>query len=547
MKSKAVPSGTKHSKTLPTKLKTTELDAHILLNSASISKLYVEEKSTKPPGISKFTRKKLNEIATASTMFEASTTSKLINEKLNSSDICQQLLVSGYVQSYTDFYYLTHRNDPIISKPTPIIVSYQDLAYLRDNLVTAEVSRRNGNASGVYLPYNNLAEYYTTKSDWRTSIYFYQKFLEMTKLTSDKRSEMRALHSIGLVYQNMSEIAQAIQFHELHDQLAREYDVVEEVRKANIELYRVYNLHGEEYEKVKDFDNAYIFYQKCQNSAKSCWDKNAEGEACGKIGALLVQKGLYEDAIPYLQSFYLLAGDTGSTDGKCRASGSLATAFDALGRLEESMAELVKVQSMSEQDGNQLLQMQAYKAMGIMKTKLLQFQEAVELFEKHYALVKTILKQGLNNKLLAATPSHTRPTTAASRPGTANTNPSSRPGTATAKSPPVLSIPKTMRTNLPTHHDVELARTYVGISKGNLMLKIIIGDLFTNSQSHLMPLLEWKIYREDALPQDVGGEVKFHRRRNVKKPTDEDDDDNEDDAMYPAAQSPPPSRDAHDQ
>ena len=55
----------------------------------------------------------------------------------------------------------------------------------------------------------------------------------------------------------------------------------------------------------------------------------------------------------------------GSTDGKCRSSGLLAIAYDALNRTEDALVELEQVQIMSEQAGDMLLQMQAYKALGI--------------------------------------------------------------------------------------------------------------------------------------------------------------------------------------
>jgi hypothetical protein len=68
------------------------------------SKFLIEEKNTKPPGQNRFSRHKHQ-------IQGDDTSAKQTTENLTLSDFCQQTLVEGYVQSYIDFYYLTHRVD----------------------------------------------------------------------------------------------------------------------------------------------------------------------------------------------------------------------------------------------------------------------------------------------------------------------------------------------------------------------------------------------------------------------------------------------------
>ena len=116
------------------------------------------------------------------------------------AELCQQLLVDGFVQSYVDFYHLTHRADPnavegrVVSK---IKMNVDDLIFIKDNLVQAEKSRRNGNTNGVYTAYNKLADMYMKNMDWKTSIFFHEKCLEVAQLTADMRAEMSANHALG--------------------------------------------------------------------------------------------------------------------------------------------------------------------------------------------------------------------------------------------------------------------------------------------------------------------------------------------------------------
>ena len=116
---------------------------------------------------------------------------------MTEAQLCQQLLVDGYVQSYVDFYHLTHRADPnsndgrMVSK---IQTSGTDMVFIRDNLVQA---RRSGNTGGVYTAYNQLADMYMRCMDWKTSIFFHEKCLEVSQLTADMRAEMLANHALG--------------------------------------------------------------------------------------------------------------------------------------------------------------------------------------------------------------------------------------------------------------------------------------------------------------------------------------------------------------
>ena len=118
----------------------------------------------------------------------------------NEQEICQQLLVDGFVQSYVDFYHLTHRSDPNATdqKVTKIKTSVEDMIFIKDNLVNAEKSRRSGNTNGVYNAYNKLADMYMKSMDWKTSIFFHEKCLEVAQLTADMRAEMAADHSLGM-------------------------------------------------------------------------------------------------------------------------------------------------------------------------------------------------------------------------------------------------------------------------------------------------------------------------------------------------------------
>ena len=206
------------------------------------------------------------------------TTGSINLEPKSDIEFCENLLSDGYVQSYVDFYHLTHRPDPFESDPLnkmKINVNIDDMKYIRDCLVDAESSRRVGNTSSVFASYIKLANFYFKKLDWKTCIFFHQKCLDVAQLTSDLRAEMLSNHSLGLVYQEMNDYQTARNYHERHEEIAASVDVEEEIAKANTELYKVYNAIAEHYENNDEIETSIEYHLKCLESSKKSWDKSA--------------------------------------------------------------------------------------------------------------------------------------------------------------------------------------------------------------------------------------------------------------------------------
>ena len=442
----------------------------------------VEERSSVPPGKARFSRKNQENDFDIKNQHSA--------ELRTVADFCEQLLIDGYVQSYVDFYHLTHRTDPHSPEGRPnmrIEVSTEDMVYIRDNLVKAEVSRRQGNTSGVYLSYNNLAEFYKNNTDWRTSIYFHEKCLEVAQLTTDVRAEMNANHALGTVYQKMNEWEIARRLHERHQELAYSVDILEEVAKANIELHRVYLVLAQRSDNESDFDSALQLYHKCVESAQKCWDKAAEGEANGKIGSLLLARGDPSASLPYLRNHSQIAAGLGDAEGRCRACSNLAWALDMLGDDDGALAELTLVHSISEQAGDALLQAQACRSLGTLYSKVGKLQEAVQALERHFELYKIIMaKNSLagERSQTASGGNRSRLNSRKSQESSGNSN------------------------TVITAADLDLARVYVGISRGNLQM----GAYVCAIQSDLSSLLDYKLNRTE-LPQPVEAEAEQPQKR----------------------------------
>lgn len=375
-------------------------------------------------------------------------------------DFCQQLLVEGYVQSFVDFYHLTQRSDPNVTDGVfkKISCTPEEMTFIRNNLVLAEISRRQGNIVGVYTAYNKLAGSYKKKRDWKTAIFFQEKCLEVAQLTTDMKAEMTANHTLGEVYQQMNSYEQARVCHERHEEIARAIDNADEIVSANVELHRVYLVLAQRMESAGDSDGALSMYEMCLGASIKCMDLAAQGEANGKIGNLLLRRGDPSAALPYLQQHSQISTDIGDTEARCRACSALAWALDSLGEDQQALAELSLVNSISEQAGDAYLQSQACRALGTLYSKVGQLKEAVNVLQRHFELLKAITSsQGGGDK------------------------------------------DKNSGDNTPsvTVEDLELARVFVGISRGNLLMESYMHTIAFDMSA----LLDWKLNRTELLRQ----------------------------------------------
>jgi tetratricopeptide (TPR) repeat protein len=247
-------------------------------------------------------------------------------------------------------------------------------------------------------------------------------------------------------------------FHERHEEIASSVDVFEEVAKASVELYKVYMVIAERFENQASFDKALEMYHKCLEAGKRSWDRAAEGEANGKIGNLLLAMGKTHDCLPFLKQQSLITSDLGNAEGRCRACSSLAYAYDTLGLADKALSELSLVNSISEQAGDAQLQAQACKALGTLYSKVGKMDAAVDVLQKHFNLIKTILLK------------------ASSTTFSAEKNGKEKSHKLSSK-------------------DLDIARLYIGISKGNQLM----GSYIVALQSDMSFLLEWKLHRSDDM------------------------------------------------
>ena len=237
--------------------------------------------------------------------------------------LCEGMLRGGFVQSFVDFFYLTHRPDPE-NEGRDVQVPAREAQYLRENLERAEAARRRGDTGAVYAAYANVAKYYESRAgDAATGVYFYEKCLEVARLTGDHRGEMAAHHDLGPA-EGEAQVASgepeaAVATLEQAEALLRKLGDVKGEGRAAAALAAAWRDQG-------DDTAAAAYLERCLASAAASSDLAAEAQACRALGALEAAAGDGDRAVELLEKNFdisrklLATGDADvSTADRARA------------------------------------------------------------------------------------------------------------------------------------------------------------------------------------------------------------------------------------
>ncbi|ETP19907.1 hypothetical protein F441_06259 [Phytophthora nicotianae CJ01A1] len=321
--------------------------------------------------------------------------------------ICTQLLVDGYVQSYVDLFYLTHRNDPTPqhigggSTSTTMAktgafsaLELPEMEFLRDQLVAAEHCKRRGEIPDVMAAYDSLATYCAEKQDTKTMIFFYEKCLEIARLVKDQISEMRVLNQIGSGYHAAGDLEQARQYLELCVAIAKvvyEHDDDEELRgEAYEQLGKVYVDLALRHEQAKQFLEAIELYKLRLDCAVKAHNPEAQAHSQFKIGTCYNALNEPAKGLPFLETNLAVARQIGDSDGEGNACAALATAHEKLGNQQLSIEFLNQYVAIATRAENIVNQADACARLGQIYTASQNFQRAREMHDKNYELVQAV-------------------------------------------------------------------------------------------------------------------------------------------------------------
>ena len=337
-------------------------------------------------------------------------------DAVHKQGLCVEILAGGFVQSYVDFFYLMHRPDPNPDPNRPeladaeIQVSPEDMTFIKEKLIAAEAARRQGDTNIVFDAYSSLARYFQDAQDSKTGIYFYEKCLEIAKLTSNLLGEIRANNNLGLAHARLNDVDTALGFHEKQYELTKQDDeslrtqLNEEARKACFELVKMYQKKAEVVENkssaegAKNFDDAIKYHEKCLEAAKVTGDGQTVGTANYRLGRAHVLNGNASGAISFLEAYLQSCIKAKNVEGQGEACSALAAAHQSLDNTDEAIENLQRHLEIAKQTDKLVAQAEACCNLGVIYNRRREFEKAVHFFERNFETTRSIVASGKSTR-----------------------------------------------------------------------------------------------------------------------------------------------------
>lgn len=315
--------------------------------------------------------------------------------------LCLQILTDGYVQSFVDFFYLTHKpearaaSDDDEQGEDRFVLPTEQLEFVRSSLCDAEAARRQSQTKEVFGSYQALAELFASMDDYKTCIYFREKCLEISKLVSDTEGELTASRELGVAHEKLNNVPESIKFYEKAHQLAQ--GDPEHGPQANRDLVHAYLRYAQACE-ASDLPTALAYHQRCLQGALESSDNALIGSAHYHLGQCLELVKEAAQAIEHYQSYLGLCKQTGDNDGQGAAAFALASAFQQIGDTSSAVTHLEAFIDLAQGTGQVRSQAEACNSLGVIHSKQGDARSAVHYFERFFELARSLGDRSLIDK-----------------------------------------------------------------------------------------------------------------------------------------------------
>lgn len=323
---------------------------------------------------------------------------RLIKVKgLDKQQLCIDLLMVGCVQSYVDFFYITHRKAaPKEGAPASedevkdVVIPEETLIFLKETLEQAESARRLRSYLQCYESYNSLAEFFEKVPDLKSAMYFYHRCADVAAEVDAWESIAKANLNLGSCEEQGGNWQSAMQYHEKALEIATSADSLPLQIKAASRLTTVCQVLAEQCEKDGHDAEAVQLYERCLSSAQLSKDAALEGSACHKLGLSKHKTGNYEQAVELQKQYLDICRIQDDRVGESAARAALAQAYEATGDTQEAIKQLENLLSVASEAGELKAQAGACLNLGILYNSRGNHEKSVELLEQHFDLARQI-------------------------------------------------------------------------------------------------------------------------------------------------------------
>jgi tetratricopeptide (TPR) repeat protein len=309
--------------------------------------------------------------------------------------ICSELLTTGYVDSFSDFFKITHPKCPGAyhyaywkdvsednATPAPPTVPPEKYEFIQARLVEAEIARRRGQDADLARAYTDLSQYFQSINDMEIAIIYLEKLRDYALFTSDLVREAQALKEIGRLFKEAGNLESSLHFCE--ECLSVSVSIGDGVAEAQAALIEAYRSYSQSLITRGDGNQAIDYLNKSLKVASDSGVLLSLAVCHQELGTCYRQLEMLDSAIEHFDKAYQIYKGLGNIEGQSTAVSALATSYKYMGKVDLAVDNFKILHELANQTGNAEDKAMSCLTMGKILWESDQKGEALKWFEKNF-------------------------------------------------------------------------------------------------------------------------------------------------------------------
>ena len=298
-------------------------------------------------------------------------------------------------------------------------MSEDELIYLKENLVMAELSKRKYDFIKTHKAYKNIGDFFKQKREYETAIYFYNKCYDIfssenlgpgTGINKIKNShshnsddenaekfqdiQLETYLDLGLTYESLKEINNAIKFHEKYLELVTILSREQDIKFANRNLIRTFKLQSDQLVENGKYEEAINVLTKCISAGQSAHDLKGEAIAHKTLANILMKLEKFNKATVHFKKYLKICLEMDDKKGEGQGYLMLGRTYQKLGDNVLATKYFQSYMDIAETNGEINDESKAALALGDIYCDINnQSNKAIELYQKNFELSRKLNKK----------------------------------------------------------------------------------------------------------------------------------------------------------
>ena len=309
--------------------------------------------------------------------------------------ICIELLTKGYVDSFSEFFKITHPKSAgsyhydywsqlstEVSTPPPPIVPIEKYDFVQERLIQAENARRIAKDAELAKSYTDLSQYFQSINDMKIAIIYLEKLRDYALFTSDLIREAQALREIGRLFKEAGNLESSLHFCE--ECLAVCVSINDGVADAQAALIDAYRNYSQSLISRGEGKQAIDFLNKSLRVASDSGVLLSLAICHHELGLCYKQLEMLDSAIEHFEKGFSIYKGLNNIEGQSSAVSALATSYKYMGKIEEAVKYFKILHELANQTGNAQDKAMSCLTMGKILWESGQKEDALVWFEKNF-------------------------------------------------------------------------------------------------------------------------------------------------------------------